>query len=133
MLAHLILSTILLGAQTLDFEMTPDEQKKTGVSRLSKKEKEALQSWIDDHYEKRAVPLASAIPEKGTIQENLKNGQYIRLSDGSFWNIHPKDTSITQSWITPAEVVVSQSGDANYPYKLTNTLTGSSVRAKKSE
>jgi len=67
------------------------------------------------------------------LQENLKNGRYIRLSDGTLWNIRPQDTSITQSWITPAEIIVSQSGDPNYPYKLTNSLTGSSVRAQKAQ
>jgi hypothetical protein len=65
------------------------------------------------------------------LQENLKNGSYIRLSDGSLWNIRPEDAPITQGWITPVEINATPSGDKDYPYTLTNSLTGSSVKAKK--
>ena len=65
------------------------------------------------------------------LQENLKNGSYIRLSDGSLWNIRPEDTPITQGWITPVEINATPSGDKDYPYTLTNSLTGSSVKARK--
>lgn|SRR3990167_3773811 len=67
------------------------------------------------------------------IQENLRNGSYIRLTDGSLWNIHPEDTPITQGWITPVEIQVSPSNDREYPYTLTNSLTGSSVKARRAD
>ena len=69
--------------------------------------------------------------KNAVISENLYNGRYIRLSDQSTWEINPDDTPLTQGWITPVEIVVSQSGDPQYPYKLTNSLTGSSVKAQK--
>ncbi len=129
----IFLASALVAAAAIDFDMNADEKKQTGLYKLNDKEKTALQSWIDNHYTKRSQPVQQAIQEKGTLQENLKSGSVIRLSDGSLWNIHPKDTPITQSWITPAEIVVSQSGDPTYPYKLTNSLTGSSVRAQKAQ
>lgn len=124
----------LLAVQPLDFDMTADEKKQTGVFKLTDKEKAALQNWVDNNYTKRPEPLQPSAKTKGaTLQENLRSGSYIRLSDNSLWQIHPQDRAITQSWITPVEIVVSQSGDPNYPYKLTNTLTGSSVRAQKTQ
>ncbi len=133
MMLVLLAFSSLISQTTLDLEMSPQEKKKTGVYKLSEKEKSTLHNWIDNHYAKRDEPLESAAQEKGTLQENLNSGSYIRLSDNSLWNIHPKDVSITQGWITPVDILVSQSGDPNYPYKLTNSLTGSSVRARKAE
>ena len=130
---QLLLISALFSAEILDFDMTPDEKKKTGVGKLSDKQKSALQHWIDNHYVKRDLPLANVAPKKRPmISETLQNGKFIRLSDGTLWSIAPADTPLTQSWITPVEIIVSESsGDREYPYKLTNTLTGSSVRAQK--
>jgi hypothetical protein len=66
-----------------------------------------------------------------TIMETLNNGKYIRLTDNSTWEIHPKDTPLTQSWIFPVEIIAAPSNDADYPYTLTNSLTGSRVRARR--
>lgn len=124
----------LLAVQVLDVEMTPAEQKQTGISRLSEKEKGELQSWIDQHYARRAEPLAQkTVPasSKAMLQDNFNNGTYLRLSDGSIWNIRPSDIPLSQSWITPVDIHISQSGDPTYPYKLTNSITGSSVLARK--
>ncbi len=67
------------------------------------------------------------------LQENLNNGHLIRLSDNSLWEINPKDTPITQSWITPVEIIATPSQDPNYPYQLTNSLTKSTVLARRVE
>lgn len=123
----------LLASQTLDFEMTPQERKKTGVSKLSDKEKAALQNWIDRYYEKRSEPLQTDAENEGLLSENLKNGHYIRLNNGTLWKIRPKDTPITQGWVSAVNILITQSGDSEYPYKLTNSLTGSSVRAQKAD
>ncbi len=128
-----LLAVLLLAAQMIDFDMTSDEKRQTGIYKLSDKEKSQLQNWIDNHYVKRDQPVNNTPAEKGILQENLKSGSMIRLSDGSLWSIHPKDTPVTQSWITPVEIFVSPGTDPDYPYKLTNSLTGSSVRAKKAQ
>ncbi len=130
-MTSLLLAISLIAAQSIDYEMSAAERKQTGIGKLTEKEKAELQNWVDNHYSKRVEPLQQKPAGQGTIQENLKNGRYIRLSDGTLWSIHPQDTPITQSWITPVEILVTQSGDPAYPYKLTNSLTGSSVRAQK--
>jgi len=131
MIIFSLIAASLIAAQAIDYEMSTAEKKQTGISKLTDKEKAELQNWIDNHYTKRTEPLQQKTQDQGIIQENLKNGRYIRLSDGTLWSIHPQDTAVTQSWITPVEIIVSQSGDSAYPYKLTNSLTGSSVRAQK--
>jgi hypothetical protein len=78
-----------------------------------------------------ALTEKKSVAKDPTLQENLKNGSYIRLSDGSLWNIRPNDVPVTQGWITPVEIKVSLSDDHQYPVKLTNTVTGSSVHARK--
>lgn len=127
-----ILAGSLISQPILDTEMSSQDRKKTGVYKLTEKEKSALYTWIENSYVKRDVPL-QAEPVHGMLQENLRSGTYIRLSNNSLWNIHPDDVPITQGWITPVDITVTQTGDSEYPYKLTNTLSGSSVRAKKVE
>lgn len=134
MLCFTLALTSLLAVEVLDVEMDPAEKKKTGVYRLNDKEKAELQTWIDNTYLKRAEPVAlktTPKEQKASIQENLNNGTYIRLSDNSLWNIRPSDTPISQGWITPVDIIVTQSGDPRYPYKLTNSVTGSAVLARK--
>jgi len=123
----------VLAVEAIDLEMTPQEKKKTGVYKLRDQEKAALQQWIENRYEKRQEPLAQNIEPttKPSLSENFYNGRFLKLSDGTLWNVRPQDTAISQSWITPVEVIITQSQDSVYSYKITNTLTGSSVLAKK--
>lgn len=134
MFIFLLAAASLFSPEALDYEMSTQEKKLTGVSKLTDKEKAALQRWIDSRYEKREVAVAKNLAEKHpTLSENLKNGNYLRLSDDTLWEIRPQDNALSQGWITPAEIVITQSGDAQYPSKLTNSITGSSVFAKKVE
>ncbi len=125
--------TILLAlTAAFDAGMSVQEMKQTGMTKLSAQEKMALQEWIEGHYAKKEIAQNSnkTVP---SLQENLNNGRYIRLTDNSLWEIRQSDTPITQGWITPVEIKVSQSDDSAYPYNLTNTLTGSSVKARKAQ
>lgn len=134
MFFSLLAMSHVIAIEALDYDMLPQDKKKTGIYKLSDKEKGALQKWIDMHYEKRETPaLGEGEEMHAQLQENLSNGRSIRLSNGTLWNIHPGDTLISQGWITPVDIIVTQSGDPDYPYKLTNSVTGSSVRAKKAE
>lgn len=132
MMIFLLAAAHLLSPEILDQDMTTKEKKVTGVSKLSNQEKAALQRWIDSRYERRSSPLSQDIDKKHpTLSENLRNGQYVRLSDNTLWRVRPQDVPIVQGWITPAEITVAQSGDSDYPSKLTNTVTGSHIFAKK--
>lgn len=126
------MNILLLAAAltTFDAKMSDDEMETTGISRLTIQERRALENWIEDHYEKK-VALQNKKNKGPQIQENLKSGHYIRLTDDSLWKINPEDTLITQSWITQVVVEVRESDDEQYPFILTNSLTGSSVKAQK--
>lgn len=116
---------ILIAA--FDSNMSAEDLIQTGVSKLSMKEKEALQTWIDSKYLKK-TGKKKQLP---VLQENLKGGSLIGLTDCSLWEINPADTPITQGWISAVEIKIEQSSNIDYPYKLTNSLTGSAVRARK--
>src|SRR5579872_3365200 len=122
--------TILLAAViAFDSNMSQEEKEKTGVVKLTIPERAALQEWIEEHHSKKLVSQN----KKGEpiLQEVLKGGRYVRLTDNSLWEIDPADRPITQAWITPNEIKVVQNGSGDYPFSLTNGLTGSTVKARK--
>ena len=120
---------LIAALLTFDSKMSEEELQTTGVSGLSIPEKKALNDWIEDHYEKK---LVAKNKQKGPeLQDNLKGGRYIRLTDNTLWMIDPCDTPITQSWVTQVVIEVRETSHETYPYLLTNSLTGSSVKAKK--
>jgi hypothetical protein len=128
----------VLAAQFLDTEMSAQDKKNTGLIKLTTKEKQALQNWIDANYQKKELlsDTTASHPIKGTqltLSENLLNSRYLRLSDGTLWNIRPEDIPIAQGWITPVEIAVSQSSAPFFPYKLTNKVSGSAILARKAE
>lgn len=115
----------------LEQQMSPAEQKKTGICKLNKKEKIALQKWMDQMSTQKTATKPSVKQKNLFLHDNLLNGSLIRLSDNSLWEIDPKDTLITQGWITPVDIFIHSSQDPIYPFILKNSLTGSSVKAKK--
>lgn len=117
-----------LGFFTL---MSPEQIDEMGLSKLTIQEKMSLHEWVEEHYEKKI--LAQNKKKDPIIEEVIKGGRFIRLSDKTLWEIDPKSTLITQSWITPVEIKVTSNKDTKYPYTLTNTLTGSSVLARKKD
>jgi len=124
-----MLTILLAAAIAFDSAMTDEEMKQTGISKLTMPERAALQEWIEDHHTKK---LVTQNKKTGPIvHEVLKSGRFVRLSDNSLWEIEKKDTPITQSWITAVEIKVDSCGKGEFPYTLTNTLTGSVVKARK--
>ncbi len=118
--------------QSLDTHMSPEDEEDTGLNKLTPQEKQALQNWINAHHYIKASsqvrPHQDLTPE---VSEVLGNGSYVKLSDKTLWKIHPNDRNITYGWITPVDIIVKKNGTKNYPYTLTNSLTGSTVRAQK--
>ncbi len=108
--------------------MTPGEERNTGVHKLTPEEKKALQKWINKHHVKRPGTNANEYP---LISEVINGGAYLKLSDNSLWEVLPSDWPISQSWITPVEIIPEKVPDSEDLYTLTNSLTGSKVRAKK--
>jgi hypothetical protein len=130
----IFLTYLVLAAAAIDTDMTREEQKVTGLHKLSKKEKKALQAWISDHYVAQGVPTPRSVKSQTKhplVEENLQSGRYIRLTDETIWEINPSDVTITQGWLGPTEIIVTQTSDSEYPYVLTNQLSGASVRARR--
>lgn len=134
MIFAIFLAWHVFAAEILDTEMSPQEKKQTGVYKLDDKQKAALQQWIDAHYQKRGTVAPTQISGcHPTLSENLMQSRYLRLSDNTLWHVRPEDITIAQGWITPAEIIVTQSTNPFFPYKLTNKTTGSSILARKTD
>lgn len=129
-----LLLCLPIATELLDLEMSRDDKRKTGVHKLTEKQKGSLQEWIDNHYEKRAEPLAIPKPlKKPTVAQLEYNDKdtVIHLSDTTHWKIRPKDAPVAKGWINPdVGIIVHKSSDSDYPILLTNPLSGSSVHAK---
>ena len=126
----------MFAANVFDTEMSQGDKKSTGINKLTDAEKAALEQWIDANYQKKSTEELSSQQVKGllpTLSENLMKSQYLRLSDGTLWNIRPEDVPIAQSWITPVQILVSQSSNPFFPYKLTNQVSGTSILARKAD
>jgi len=116
-----------LAVIQLDKMMTPDEMKKTGISKLSLQEKQELDNWLNLKF---TVKTAER-PKDIFLDENINGGAQLKLSDGSVYEIAPTDRSKATYWLTPFQLKLEPSGDPNYPVKITNLVTGVSVKGKK--
>jgi len=139
MILAMLAALNIIAAGALDTDMSAQEKKSTGIYKLNDKEKAALQQWIDANYQKKApegtsktsTPTVQGI--QPTLSENLMNSQYLRLSDGTLWNVRPEDVPIAQAWITPVPIVVSKSSNPFFPFKLTNKVSGTFILARKAD
>lgn len=61
---------------------------------------------------------------------NIDNGSKLQLSDGSTYLISPADRIYSEYWITPFPVKVTKSKDPDFPSKITNMNTGTSVNGQ---
>ena len=115
---------------SLDTIMTEAEQEKTGVSKLSAKEKAALEQWLTGFAitvatkvatESATVPKAAAYAATGQkhwVKSKADGGAFIQLEDGSLWQISPLDKINTMLWLPTENVVVVESSNPQYPFKL---------------
>ena len=123
------LSFSALQAQiVLDEVMSREEQKKTGVTKLTANEKIALEGWLNKNFVLKTKEEAPKTQLSLSI--NIDHGQKLQLSDNSLWEIAPDDVSKAAVWITPFPVQISSSGDLNYPCLITDVNSGTSVRAR---
>ena len=67
-----------------------------------------------------------------TISMVLEAGNFIELSDNSIWQVADDDTNTAEDWILPSDILLKEAKDKKYPYTLTNTATGQTIKVKKS-
>jgi hypothetical protein len=64
------------------------------------------------------------------ISEVSSNGKYVELEDGSLWEVDPVDAIVSSLWLPTEDIVVVESRDAVYPYRLVNKDQGETVKAR---
>jgi hypothetical protein len=124
-----------LGAQELlllDEIMSKEDQKKTGVIDLKPNQKIALENWLNKNCQCTGQ-AKSAKTEALFLAINVEGGKKIQLSDGSLWEIDPRDYSISATWLSPMPIKLAPSYNRNFPMLLVNKNTGVSVKARRSE
>jgi len=121
----------------LDKLMTTQEQERTGIKKLTKSEREALELWLTNWT---LEVLAKAKSSSGQtyvgvggdhwVSKNIDSGRFIKLEDGSLWQISPIDRINTMLWLVVDEITVVESNNPLYPFKLINTDNGDTAEAK---
>lgn len=61
------------------------------------------------------------------IEFNMAGGQYLKLSDGTTWEVAPQDIATVASWLLPYHVTITPQQEGAYPYLLTVKETGVSI------
>ncbi len=113
----------------LDEVMSQDEQKKTGIDRLSRHQKLAFEAWLNQTFIlKTEAEKSESSPLSLSI--NIDHGHKLQLSDNSIWEIDPADKNTAAGWITPIPVKIGSSKNSAYPYLLINATSGVSVKAR---
>jgi len=109
---------------SLEEYMSPSDQAKMGINKLNVREREALEKWLEEHCGEKK--------ESKTLflSENIGGGFQIKLTDGSLWEVSPKDRNRSALWITPIQIEVQPNSDPDYPYKLVNVNTKSSLAVR---
>jgi hypothetical protein len=130
MASFALLSIQLYSGQILlDDVMTKEEQKKTGVKKLTYAQKVALESWLNKNFTLK-TKTEETTPEL-TLSINIEDGRKLELSDSSIWEVAPNDISTAAIWLTPFPIKIAPSNDPEYPYLLINAYSGASVKARK--
>jgi len=116
-------------------EMNEKDLRKTGAYKLSPSEQNELKNWISENYSPKETQtnprITTSYKQLPSISGVTSDGNFVKLDDDTNWQIFPEDTPISSGWLTPSPIKVEYSGEGDYPYTLTNTITESTVRARK--
>ena len=133
----------ILGVIQLSDVMTPGEQQKTGISKLSYEQKKQLENWLNDKFVLKQVAVSPTTPPMPAgpippaslkdlyVSENLDGGGKLQLSNGDTYEIHPDDRDVSAAWLLPSNVTLTPSKNPDYPFIITNTVSQTSVKARK--
>ena len=113
----------------LEEVMTKEEQKRTGVYKMTMQQKIELEAWLNKNFILKNAKVNNQTQISMSI--NINNGQKLQLSDNSIWEVDPNDVSTAAIWITAFPVQIAPSQDPAYPFLIINTNTGVSVKVKK--
>lgn len=119
--------TICVFSVDLDTMMSIDDQKDTGYSSLTPKEKKHLNEWISKHF---ILPPDIIGNTPLSLNINIQNGQELVLSDGTHWEVAPEDRKISDIWLTPFPLQIIPSDSKEYPFFILNLTSKEKVKAK---
>lgn len=77
------------------------------------------------------IPKVSDVSSDHSIDTVLDDGNFVRLDDGTLWQISPVDAVTTSTWSGASEITIIKLDNSTYPYKLINTDDNESVRARR--
>jgi len=120
----------------LNDAMTREEQKKTGVYYLNARQKQALEAWLNENFDRKSdKEKASVLPEGKHLylSQNIDNGRILRLDDDSEYLVAPEDVEQSSFWITPFPLRIEESDDPEYPQRIVNINNGKSVKVKQTK
>ncbi len=130
----LLMTCPCLARIFLDDAMSPEEQKKTGVAELSYPQRLALEQWLNDNFVAKAPEEEKKINTNPLyLSQNIDNGKTLMLTDDSVWEVKPEDRSVSESWLTPFPLSITDNTDPDkttYPKKISNSNTNTSVKVR---
>jgi hypothetical protein len=142
-------------AISVDDFMTPEEATATGIATMTPAQRVAFERWID-RYTAMVVRVAKREPASqdpprqahamhyqnsylrngARVAELLNGGDFVRLEDGSVWEVYSPDRVATVNWKAGNLVIVRErniainSGGDMYDILLVNGEMGTSATAR---
>lgn len=72
----------------------------------------------------------SGMSGRHRVSKNIDGGKFIKLEDGSLWEISPIFISFIRFWLVTQEIIVIENDNPLYPYKLINSDSNDWAEAK---
>lgn len=113
----------------LSKDMPQNIQKETGVDQMNPDQIKALTSWIEK-WSQSQIPQTPP-PAPNQVVSVLGDGHFVKLGDGSVWNINSNAWIYTYYWKAGDTVQISPGSDTLFPYSLTSSSSSQSVNAQK--
>ena len=76
------------------------------------------------------VNLYLSLGDGHWVSKIMERGKYIKLEDGSLWEVSSIDRIDSSLWLITESITVVDNSNALYPYRLINTDSGDAVEAK---
>ncbi len=143
----------------IDEFMTPEEASATGIANMTPAQRAAFERWLDRytavvarvarrepagyrqsmHHGMAQQPMghhASHLRNSARVAELINGGDFVRLEDGSVWEIYSPDRVATANWKAGSTVSLRErsvhinSGTARYDMLLSNGEAGTTASAR---
>jgi hypothetical protein len=137
----------------VDEFMTPEEASATGIANMTPEQRAAFERWLDRYTTvvtrvAKREPAASRQAHHGMgqqvsyprhrshVAELINGGDFVRLEDGTLWEIYSPDRVATANWKPNSTITLRERsvfihvGNVQYDVLLTNGEAGTSASAR---